>query len=120
MPSSDRGGRSCETSGLEGRADALSQTEVSREKKDVAESMTLSDVDLLRVRLWRARASHSRGAGLALVILSAAMFAGAFFTSVLILEIGSVASFVIGVALLAYEAEARVKLFPAISSLIGP
>jgi len=79
-----------------------------------------SDVDLLRVRLWRARASHSRQAGLALVILSAALFAGAFFTSALILEIGSVSSFVIGVALLAYEAEPRVKLFPSMSSLIGP
>src|SRR6267143_1737085 len=102
------------------RAEALSRTEVSHGKSDDEKSMTLSDVDMLRVRLWRARASHSRGAGLALVILSAALFAGAFFTSSLLLEIASVASFVIGVALLAYEAEARVKLFPAMSSLIGP
>jgi len=80
----------------------------------------LSDIDLLRVRLWRARASHSRQAGLALVILSAALFAGAFFTAGLILEVGSVSSFVIGVGLLAYEAEPRVKLFPSISSLVGP
>jgi len=86
----------------------------------VSETATLSDVDLLRVRLWRARASHSREAGLALVILSAALFAGAFFTSALILEIGSVSSFVIGVGLLAYEAEPRVKLFPSMSSLTGP
>jgi hypothetical protein len=98
----------------------LSRTEVSHEKDDDPKSVALSDVDLLRVRLWRARASHSRGAGLALVILSAVLFAGAFFTSALVLEIGSVASFVIGVGLLAYEAEARVKLFPAMSSLIGP
>ena len=97
----------------------MGQTEVSRNNDD-AEATTLNDVDLLRVRLWRARASHSRGAGLALVVLSAALFAGAFFTSALILEIGSVASFVIGLGLLAYEAEARVKLFPAMSSLIGP
>ena len=67
----------------------------------------LSDVDLLRVRLWRARASHSRQAGLSLVMLSAALFAGAFYTSALILEVGSVSSFVIGVGLLAYEAEPR-------------
>jgi len=80
----------------------------------------LSDVDLLRVRLWRARASHSRQAGLALVILSAALFAAAFFTSALIFEVGSVSSFVVGLALLAYEAEPRVKLFPSMSSLIGP
>jgi hypothetical protein len=80
----------------------------------------LSDIDLLRVRLWRARASHSRQAGLALVILSAALFAGAFFTAGLILEVGSVSSFVIGVGLLAYEAEPRVKLFPSISSMVGP
>jgi hypothetical protein len=80
----------------------------------------LSEVDMLRVRLWRARASHSRQAGLALVLLSAALFAGAFFTSALILEVGSISSFVSGVALLAYEAEPRVKLFPSTSSLIGP
>lgn len=80
----------------------------------------LSDVDLLRVRLWRARASHSRQAGLSLVMLSAALFAGAFYTSALILEVGSVSSFVMGVGLLAYEAEPRVKLFPSTSSLIGP
>ena len=90
-----------------------------RERRDDSLS-DLSDVDLLRVRLWRARASHSRQAGLTLVILSAALFAGAFYTSVLILEVGSVSSFVIGVALLAYEAEPRVKLFPSMSSLIGP
>jgi hypothetical protein len=54
------------------------------------------------------------------VILSSALFAGAFYTSVLILEIGSVSSFVVGVGLLAYEAEPRVKLFPSISSLVGP
>jgi hypothetical protein len=84
------------------------------------ESEAASEVDLLRVRLWRARASHSRQAGLALVLLSAALFAGAFFTSALILEIGSVSSFMSGVALLAYEAEPRVKLFPSTSSLIGP
>jgi len=94
--------------------------EVTREEKEDENRMTVSDVDLLRVRLWKARASHSRQAGLALVILSAALFAGAFFTSALFLEIASVASFVIGVALLAYEAEARVKLFPAMSALFGP
>ena len=93
---------------------------VARTVGAVEESKEANDVDLLRVRLWRARASHSRQAGLALVILSAAFFAGAFFTSALILEIGSVSSFMSGVALLAYEAEPRVKLFPSISSLIGP
>ena len=92
----------------------------SRKKKEKPAQAELSDVDLLRVRLWRARASHSRQAGLALVVLSSALFAGAFYTATLILEVGSVSSFVVGVALLAYEAEPRVKLFPSISSLIGP
>ncbi len=80
----------------------------------------LSDVDLLRIRLWKARASHSREAGLALVVLSAGLFGAAFLTSALIFEVGSVSSFVIGLGLLAYEAEPRVKLFPSTSSLIGP
>jgi len=98
----------------------LKLVSLSRKKKEDPAPSGLSDVDLLRVRLWRARASHSRQAGLALVILSSALFAGAFYTSVLILEVGSVSSFVVGVALLAYEAEPRVKLFPSMSSLVGP
>jgi hypothetical protein len=91
-----------------------------KDTKTKAKEEGLSDVDLLRVRLWRARASHSRQAGLALVILSAALFAAAFLTSALIFEVGSVSSFVVGLSLLAYEAEPRVKLFPSMSSLIGP
>jgi len=99
----------------------LKPFKVSREKKkEDPEFSNLSDVDLLRVRLWRARASHSRGAGLALVLLSAALFCAAFLTQALFIEVASVSSFVIGVALLAYEAEPRVKLFPSMSSLIGP
>lgn len=88
--------------------------------KTGAKGAALSDVDLLRVRLWRARASHSKQAGLVLVILSAVLFAGAFFITDLVLEIASVSSFVVGVALVAYETEPRVKLFPSMSSLIGP
>jgi hypothetical protein len=91
-----------------------------RKREEEPPAGELSDVDLLRVRLWRARASHSRQAGLALVVLSSALFAGAFYTAALILEVGSVSSFVIGVALLAYEAEPRVKLFPSMSSMVGP
>ncbi len=79
-----------------------------------------NQAETYRLRLWRERSSHSRLTGLILVTSSVILFVVAYFFPILVVEVASITSFTIGVYLLAYEAEPRVRLYPASMSLLGP
>ncbi|MDA4127904.1 MAG: hypothetical protein OK422_00330 [Thaumarchaeota archaeon] len=79
----------------------------------------MSDIEKMRLRIWRARSNRSRGAGVSLVILSSVLFVVSYVTNDFVLEIASIASFSVGAVLLAYEVEPRVRLYPSSMSLLG-
>jgi hypothetical protein len=74
----------------------------------------------LRTRLWRSRTRNSRAVGVALLVLSAALFALAFATGTLISEVSSLTAFVLGSLLLVASFEQRVTIFPAVEAVEGP
>jgi hypothetical protein len=80
----------------------------------------LTPEEMLRIKMWRARASHSRAVGVALLAVSGVFLALAFVTQFTAFEMVSLASFVMGVFLIAVELEPRIKLFPSAVSLMGP
>jgi hypothetical protein len=83
------------------------------------EDRNLNDVDTLRMKMWRGRSSHSKITGGLLVLVSTCLFVVAYLLPNLAVEIASVSCFTIGIFLLAYEAEPRMKLYPASMSLLG-
>lgn len=84
------------------------------------EDVLLTPGELLRIRMWDARSSHSRSTGLAFLGLSGTFLAVSFLTSFGPFEILALASFVVGVFLVSVELEPRVKLVPSAESLMGP
>lgn len=80
----------------------------------------MSDIDSMRIRIWRARSSRSRVVGVSLLVLSAILFVVSFVLADLAAEVASVSSFLVGVALLSYEVEPRVKVYPSGMSQLGP
>jgi hypothetical protein len=78
------------------------------------------EVETLRLRLWRSRASQTRPLGLFLVVLSGVLFAIALLGSYFVLEVASLSSFFVGIVMLARDLEPRVKLFSSAESLLGP
>jgi hypothetical protein len=58
--------------------------------------------------------------GLLLVVSSAVLFVVAFFFPILVVEVSSIVAFTVGVYLIAYDAEPRVRLYPAAMSMLGP
>lgn len=80
----------------------------------------VTTAELLRLRLWRSRNQNSRLLGLIMLTLSAALFILSYETSALVFEIGSIASFIIGAALIFTQLEPKVKLYPASDTSLGP
>ena len=78
------------------------------------------EVDALRLRSWRERSSRSRATGIVLLLASVVLFAVAYVLPVLAVEVASITSFVVGVYLLTYEAQARVRIYPASMTALGP
>ena len=70
--------------------------------------------------MWQSRASHSRATGLLLLLVSGIMLAVSYLTRYTLFEVVSIASFVLGVILIASELESKVKLVPSAASLVGP
>lgn len=89
----------------------------AREEQGVAD---LTPGQLLRIKMWEARSSHSRSTGLAFLGISGVFLAVSFLTSFAPSEILAIASFVVGVFLISVELEPRVKLVPSAESLFGP
>jgi hypothetical protein len=83
------------------------------------QSEILTQAELLRVRLWRSRAQNSRLLGLVMLILSAGLFILAYETLALVYELGSLAAFIIGAALILTQLEPRIKLYPASDASLG-
>lgn len=96
-----------------------SRQESTTKKRGAVEDRNLNDVDTLRTKMWRKRSSHSKTTGGLLVLASTYLFVVAYLLPNLAVEIASVSCFTIGIFLLAYEAEPRMKLYPASMSLLG-
>ena len=87
--------------------------------KEVSPKEILTQVELLRLRLWRSRAQNSRLLGLIMLILSAALFILSYETLAIVYELGSLAAFIIGAALILTQLEPRIKLYPASDAPLG-
>ncbi|MEM0117543.1 MAG: hypothetical protein QXV32_03775 [Conexivisphaerales archaeon] len=93
---------------------------VTAEREITQKKPELSDSELLRVKMWRARAQNSRLLGLIMLILSAALFLLSYETLAIVYEVGSLAAFVIGAALILTQLDPKVKLYPASDTSLGP
>ncbi|MDA4126816.1 MAG: hypothetical protein OK452_06410 [Thaumarchaeota archaeon] len=80
----------------------------------------MSDVERMRLRVWQARSARSRAAGLGLIIASGVLFVISSVSGTFAIEVASLSAFAVGVVLLAYEVEPRVKILPSALSLLGP
>ncbi|MDA4126956.1 MAG: hypothetical protein OK452_07115 [Thaumarchaeota archaeon] len=70
--------------------------------------------------MWQARASHSRYTGLALLAVCGAFLAIAFLTAYVAFEMMAIASFIVGIFLIAFDLEPRIKLLTSAEGLLGP
>jgi hypothetical protein len=77
------------------------------------------EVELMITKLWQSRTRNSRLIGFIFLIFSGLLFVVSYASQSLLFEIASLASFIIGAALLLSEVEPRVKLFPTSSSSLG-
>lgn len=93
---------------------------IRKSRRGKGEGAQLTPAEMLRIRMWEARSSHSRSTGVALLGLSGVFLALSFLTSFVAFEILALVSFVVGVFLISVELEPRTKLLPSAESLMGP
>lgn len=93
---------------------ALAERQVKKQQE------IIDQTEMLRIKLWRERNRSSRLLGLVMLILSGALFVLSYETAAFVYEVGALASFMIGAALILTQLEPRVKLYPASDALLGP